>query len=154
MITTTLNHEFAVGDKAHSLFLKEGVEILDIKFTILTRLSTVVNYSILTNAGQRTIVAENDLIPISKPTSQPPTSSQGTYTLPTGGTFTYSGTVIGTAGTAGSVTFTLPQGFTLDPYAINDPDKEPAKCECGAEKVGSNNHSSWCDKHDSLGLGV
>ncbi len=45
--------------------------------------------------------------------------------------------------------FTLPAGYTVidnignwNPIFLDPP--PPPKCECGAHKVGSNMHSSWC----------
>ncbi len=49
--------------------------------------------------------------------------------------------------------FTLPAGYTVidnignwNPIFLDPP--PPPKCECGAHKVGSNMHSSWCGLGD------
>jgi hypothetical protein len=155
MISTTFIHEFTVGDKAHSLFLKENVEIVMVTY-YGTSPQPSIWYDVMNAKGALARVSDNDLIPLSNSASQTQTTNTNTYTAPTGGTYTYSGTLTGTSvspsGTPGSVTFTLQQGFTLDPYAATNainPTKENAKCECGAESVGSPSHSSWCAKQNS-----
>lgn len=42
-----------------------------------------------------------------------------------------------------SFSIDLPEGMEIDLDRL----QQTVKCECGSEKIGSNQHSSWCPKH-------
>jgi hypothetical protein len=152
MKNTTFNHEFDLGDTAVSKMFG-NVEVMGMEY-IKTQLSSNVVYRVRDATASYHYVSDTDLIqPITQTSTLPPTSSTA-YVTPISGTYAYSGVIVGTSGAAGSINLTLPKGLTFDPTFGSDPVKVPAKCECGAEAVGSSSHSSWCGKHNSFGLGV
>jgi hypothetical protein len=62
------------------------------------------------------------------------------YAYPAGGLFTtpFSGTFKVNTSTAGSP-------IEYGAIELTTPYRDPPKCVCGAHKVNSSNHSSWCD---------
>src|SRR5271154_1393843 len=109
MSNTIFSHEFSVGDKAHSLYLKQDVKILSLNF-LHDGIGTRISYVVMFGLSSSTLVMETDLIPLSKSASQPqptatntppvgphtytvPPVGSGTYTTLTGGTVTATGTI-------------------------------------------------------------
>jgi hypothetical protein len=69
-------------------------------------------------------------MPTSKNLGTAHNSNTGTYTIPTSGNYSINGK---------TQHYDAGDSFTWYP--------ETNKCECGAEKTGSNKHSTWCPKY-------